>query len=220
MGDISHFPNLNQAEFAEACHLLDSRYRQATLGPLRRRWKLNVCTALDTTFSHDNNGYTTYIQIVRPLEADVDLPFDLGAFSISGNATEILTNAQDAEMMETEESDKHVITTQNADPDIGYVSYEIHLHPTYRVPCLWFTLNGLPEWEPAFSIDTVFRRLVPDSHKQTLRAGLGIGAISTDVSADSLELHATTTSSQGAYSTIPSPDYRPSLSIHVSWLMQ
>lgn len=106
MADISHFPNLDQAEFAEACHLLDSRYRQATLGPLRRRWKLNVCTALATSFSHDNDGYTTYIQISRPLEGDVDLPFDLGTFSISGNAEQDLHGAQDAEMMETEESDK------------------------------------------------------------------------------------------------------------------
>lgn len=106
MTDLSHFPNLDQAEFTEACHLLDSRYRQATLGPLRRRWKLNVCTALATSFSHDNDGYTTYLQIVRPLEADIDLPFDLGGFSISGESTEHLTNAQDTEMMETEESDK------------------------------------------------------------------------------------------------------------------
>ncbi len=106
MTDISHFPKLSQAEFTEACHLLDSIYRQATLGPLRRRWKLNVCTALATAFSHDNDGYATYVQIVRPLEGDVDLPFDLGGFSISGNATEDLNNAQDAEMMETEEADK------------------------------------------------------------------------------------------------------------------
>ncbi|KAM3442744.1 hypothetical protein MY4824_000885 [Beauveria thailandica] len=180
MTDISHFPNLSHAEFAEACHLLDSRYRQATLGPLRRRWKLNVCTALATSFSHDNDGHTTYIQIVRPLEGDVDLPFDLGGFSISESATDNLSNSLDAEMLETEESDKHVIPTRNAGPDVGYVTYEIHLHPTYRLPCLWFTLHGLPESEPAFSIDTVFRRLVPDSYKQTLRAGLGIGAISTD----------------------------------------
>lgn len=43
-------------------------------------------------------------------------------------------------------------------------------------------MHGLPESEPAFNIDTVFRRLVPDGYKQTLRAGMGIGAISTDVS--------------------------------------
>ncbi|EGX89933.1 hypothetical protein CCM_08186 [Cordyceps militaris CM01] len=194
MTDLDHFPNLDQAEFTEACHLLDSRYRQAILGPLRRRWKLNVFTALDMSFSDDNEGYIAYVQIVRPLEDEIDLPFDLGAFSISGNATEHLTSTQDAEMMETEESDTQVIPTQNADPDIGCVIYEIHFHPTYRVPCLWFTLHGLPESEPAFHIDTVFRRLVPESLKASLRAGMGIGAISTDVRINSLELHKTPTS--------------------------
>jgi ubiquitin-like-conjugating enzyme ATG10 len=61
------------------------------------------------------------------------------------------------------------------------VEYEIHLHPTYRVPCLWFNLRNLPADEPAFNIDTVFRRLVPDEYKAGLR-GLGnVGGISADV---------------------------------------
>lgn len=66
-------------------------------------------------------------------------------------------------------------------PDFGYVTYEIHLHPTYRVPCLWFSLHGLPADEPAFNIDTVFRRLVPDQYKHGLRKLGGIGGISADV---------------------------------------
>lgn len=70
-----------------------------------------------------------------------------------------------------------------ARPGFGYVAYEIHLHPTYRVPCLWFSLHDLPSDEPAFNIDTVFRRLVPDSYKDGLRRGVGgIGGISADVS--------------------------------------
>ncbi|OAA73685.1 hypothetical protein ISF_00586 [Cordyceps fumosorosea ARSEF 2679] len=104
--DISNYPNLSQAEFEEACHLLETRYRRATLGPLRKKWKLNVRRALDLSFSSDNDGYSTYIEIIRPLEGEAELPFDLGGFSISGTAPENLTNAQDAEMMETEESDK------------------------------------------------------------------------------------------------------------------
>lgn len=58
--------------------------------------------------------------------------------------------------------------------------YEVHLHPTYRIPCLWFSLQGLPPDEPAFNIDTVFRHLVPDQFKEALR-GSGIGGISGDV---------------------------------------
>lgn len=60
--------------------------------------------------------------------------------------------------------------------------YEIHHHPTYQMPCLWFTLHGLPADEPAFNIDTVFRRLVPDQFKDALRSGGPIGGISGDVS--------------------------------------
>lgn len=63
------------------------------------------------------------------------------------------------------------------------MTYEIHLHPAYRLPCLWFSLHGLPDGEPAFDIDTVFRRLVPDAYKSGLRQGIGaIGGISADVS--------------------------------------
>lgn len=61
------------------------------------------------------------------------------------------------------------------------VEYEIHLHPTYRVPCLWFNLRNLPADEPAFKIDTVFRRLVPDEYKTGLRALGNVGGISADV---------------------------------------
>lgn len=64
----------------------------------------------------------------------------------------------------------------------GYVTYEIHLHPTYQAPCLWFSLNGLPADEPAFNIDTVFRRLVPDQFKDGLRRAGSVGGISADVS--------------------------------------
>jgi ubiquitin-like-conjugating enzyme ATG10 len=67
----------------------------------------------------------------------------------------------------------------------GFVTYEIHLHPTYRVPCLWFSLHDLPLDEPAFNIDTVFRRLVPDEYKEGLRGLSGLGGISADVSCKS-----------------------------------
>lgn len=68
-------------------------------------------------------------------------------------------------------------------PDFGYVTYEIHLHPTYQAPCLWFGLHRLAVDEPAFNIDTVFRRLVPDQYKDSLRKVGGIGGISADVGA-------------------------------------
>lgn len=84
--DIENYPFINPEEFAEACHLLDSQYCRATLGPLRKRWKLKVCTALDLAFSTEG-GYTTYIQIVRPLEIPGDLDLNLDSFTISPSPT-------------------------------------------------------------------------------------------------------------------------------------
>ena len=55
------------------------------------------------------------------------------------------------------------------------------------MPCLWFSLHDLPPDEPAFNIDTVFRRLVPDQFKDGLRGLGGIGGISADVSRQTLQ---------------------------------
>ena len=63
----------------------------------------------------------------------------------------------------------------------GRVIYEIHLHPTYQVPCLWFSLHDLPVDEPSLTLDTVFRRLVPDQYKDGLRNAGAVGGISADV---------------------------------------
>lgn len=82
---------------------------------------------------------------------------------------------------------KAVLMTNYQRPhDTEFVVYEIHLHPTYRVPCLWFSIHGLPQHEPAFNIDTVFRLLVPDEYKEGLRGMGGIGGISADVSHSSI----------------------------------
>ncbi|KAG6020220.1 E2-like conjugating enzyme atg10 [Claviceps citrina] len=179
MAILKDYPFLSPEEFAEACHHLDSRYCRATLGPLRRRWKLRVRTALDTSFSVDG-GYSTYVQIIRtPLETRDDLDLDLTKFSISGPQVEDSVPPEDGEMVDAEESDKAAIVTISSH-DTAFVAYEIHLHPTYRVPCLWFSIHGLPKDEPALHIDTAFRRLVPDEYKEGLRGMGGIGGISAD----------------------------------------
>lgn len=196
--DFAQFPHLTKDEFAEVCHLFDRRYSQATLGPLRRRWQLRVLSALAMSFDFDG-GQSTYVQIIRPLEADLDhgdLSLDLGRFSFADDAAALEMN--DQAMAEAEDADEvckpprlffslsqKLITAQGVIPkqgptDMGRVVYEIHLHPTYQMPCLWFTLQGLPASEPAFDVDTVFRRLVPDQFKDALRGVGPIGGISGD----------------------------------------
>ncbi|KAM0423726.1 hypothetical protein ACHAPD_002205 [Fusarium lateritium] len=88
--------------------------------------------------------------------------------------------AEDKDMIDAEEADEAALIRQRARPEIAMVEYEIHLHPTYRVPCLWFTLRNLPADEPAFDVDTVFRRLVPDEYKAGLRKLGNVGGISAD----------------------------------------
>ncbi|KAL0939328.1 autophagy-related protein [Colletotrichum truncatum] len=175
---FKEFPFLDSEEFAEVCHHFDSQYCRATLGPLRQRWKLRLCTALDTSFA-TGVEYTTYLQVTRPLEATLDygdLSSCLDKFTFREGED---IGLDDEAMVDAEESDEAALSKPRV-PDAGHVVYEVHLHPTYRMPCLWFTLHGLPSDEPAFNLDTVFRRLVPDQFKDALRKTGGIGGISGD----------------------------------------
>ncbi|KYK58601.1 hypothetical protein DCS_05618 [Drechmeria coniospora] len=184
--DFEHFPFLNHEEFSEACHHFESQYCRAELGPLRKRWKLRLCAALDTTFS-THGPYATYLQISRPLERILDHPdlsLGLGKLTFSEkDGRDAIIKADDG-MMDAEEADSAVVIHHLRDREAEHVTYEIHLHPTYRVPCLWFTLHNLPSDEPALDVDTVFRHLVPDEFKDGLRRVGGIGGISVDVSTD------------------------------------
>ncbi|KAI0124649.1 hypothetical protein BJ170DRAFT_467567 [Xylariales sp. AK1849] len=172
------YPFLSRDEFAEVCHHLDNKYCQATLGPIRKRWKLRVHRALDMSFGADAE-YTTFLQITQPLKVDADLD-DLGAYLDNFSLGEASGSAnQTMDAMEIEAPDPELLRQPHR-PSFGHVKYEIHLHPTYRAPCLWFSLHDLPADEPALDIDTVFRRLVPDQFKGALR-GIGpIGGISAD----------------------------------------
>lgn len=65
--------------------------------------------------------------------------------------------------------------------DGPYVQYEIHLHETYRVPTLWFSLHNLPGGEASLDIESVYRHLVPDILKDSLRSIGVMGGISAAV---------------------------------------
>lgn len=180
-----NYPFLNKEEFAEVCHHLDSKYCKATLGPIRKQWKLRVFQSFEISFG--DSEYTTILQITRPLDdtGDLDdLESQLNNFSLVKNHGQGQT--ADETMMEVEESDQEVLQKEPSHYSFGHVKYEIHLHPTYRAPCLWFSLHELPPDEPAFAIDTVFRRLVPDQFKDALRGVGPIGGISADVSFSSI----------------------------------
>jgi ubiquitin-like-conjugating enzyme ATG10 len=106
--DIENFPSLNKEEFAEACHHLDSQYCRATLGPLRRRWKLRLCHALD--MSSLDGGAVTYVQIIRPIEIPADghddLVLELEGFTMADKSEEASFLTADKDMKDAEEGDE------------------------------------------------------------------------------------------------------------------
>ncbi|KAB5580076.1 hypothetical protein GE09DRAFT_1212540 [Coniochaeta sp. 2T2.1] len=181
--EFRNYPFLTPEEFSEACHHLDRKYIQAELGPLRRQWKLRVNTALIMAFTLAAE-YSTYIQIVKPLEVNLDdsglsAALDKLSFGVAHDDTEPAPIEADEQMLESEDQDTAALP-KVIPQRVPYVTYEVHLHPSYRSPCLWFTLHGLPPDEPAFNIDTVFRHLVPEQYKDGLRNAGPIGGISAD----------------------------------------
>ncbi|CAK7239691.1 MAG: hypothetical protein STHCBS139747_001126 [Sporothrix thermara] len=184
--DFRDYPFLTHDEFSEVCHQFDRIYRQATLGPLRRRWRVSVGTAFNMSFVSDSGSdYTTYLQITRPLEPaehDDALADVMDKFSFGGGPEE----DEDAAMAMAEDADTAALAPPAATAaaaaaaNYGYVTYEVHLHPTYRAPCLWFSLHGLPDGAPGFDIDAVFRHVVPAQFQDRLRAMGSIGGISAD----------------------------------------
>ncbi|KAH8602713.1 autophagy-related protein-like protein Atg10 [Bisporella sp. PMI_857] len=140
------WPFLTKEEFELACAYFDQKYVRAKLGPTRKLFKIRSRRTATTG--------VTYIEILRLLklpEEDNDLL----------DALEKLGREDGMEMNDVEMS--------NEDADGPYVTYEIHLHPTYSMPTLWFTLHDLPMGEPTFDLDSVYRYLVPSEYKSQLR---------------------------------------------------
>ncbi|KAH8163001.1 hypothetical protein CIB48_g5236 [Xylaria polymorpha] len=202
------YPFLTNEEFAEVCHYLDVKYCQATLGPLRKQWRLNLHTALDTSAT-THADLVTFLQITKPFGAnDVDdqLASHLSNVALGepsaptrrSKRQSARQSAVDSMMMDLEEADKEVFRySSRASFQSSYAVYEIHLHPTYRAPCLWFSLHNLPIDESPLDIDTVFRRVVPDQFKHALRGQGAIGGLSIEASNSPALYKSTTDSSWG-----------------------
>ncbi|KAI0436018.1 hypothetical protein F4803DRAFT_257815 [Xylaria telfairii] len=185
------YPFLTNEEFAEVCHYLDVKYCQATLGPLRKQWRLNLHTALATSAT-THSDLVTFLQITKPFEAnEVDDQLAshlsnvaLGEPSAPARRSKRQSTRQstaDSMMMDLEEADKEVLRySSRASFRSSYAVYEIHLHPTYRAPCLWFSLHNLPIDESPLDIDTVFQHVVPDQFKHALRGQGAIGGLSIE----------------------------------------
>ncbi|KAI1336412.1 hypothetical protein F5Y15DRAFT_394556 [Xylariaceae sp. FL0016] len=186
-GFYKSYPYLTKSEFAEVCHYLDRKYTQATLGPKRKEWRLDIHVSLDTS---GGPGVVTFLQITRSLEDKVvehDLAslvdnFDLGPPTRRSTRFKEKPPAPAEQMLiDSEDSDQVVVQRpRRTATKIKHVVYEVHLHPTYQVPCLWFSLHHLPVDEDPMDVESVFRHLVPQQYRDALRGAGAIGGISID----------------------------------------
>ncbi|TAQ90457.1 hypothetical protein B7494_g1189 [Chlorociboria aeruginascens] len=182
----SQWPFLTEDEFELACAYLDRKYVGARLGPTRKIFKLRVRRTAAV-----GGAYVDILRLLEPPEEEEELAIALGKLTggdtvapEQGNEVEMVDEDQDHEALRPDSGRVH----GDAPPGYSiyshqpYVTYEIHLHPTYRMPTLWFALHDLPMREPTFDLDSVYRYLVPPQYKSSLREMGAMGGISAAVS--------------------------------------
>ncbi|QSZ30126.1 hypothetical protein DSL72_004646 [Monilinia vaccinii-corymbosi] len=184
-GEYRQWPFLTEEEFELACAFLDRRYVRAELGPARKNLKLRVGRTATT-----GSCFVEIIRLLHPPQDDDHLLLALS--NLSSGCAPVSAPSQEVDMMdEDEDEDDEALRLNKSSTAVSgtlpqyslcshqpYVIYEIHLHPTYRIPTLWFTLHDLSMDEPAFDINSVYRHLVPEEYKTQLRAIGVVGGIS------------------------------------------
>ncbi|KAF4635559.1 hypothetical protein G7Y89_g2539 [Cudoniella acicularis] len=180
--EYRQWPFVTQEEFDLVCAFFDQRYVRAELGPTRQIFKIRSRWTATTA--------TSYIEILRLLQ----LPEDQDELSLAfGKMNGVGSELSDTDVEMNEDTDHEALRPElrrqetecgSAPPQYSlfsnqpYVTYEVHLHPTYRMPTLWFTLHDLPMGEPAFDLDSIYRYLVPEDYKSRLRTAGITGGIS------------------------------------------
>lgn len=206
--DYRQWPFLTEEEFELACAFLDRRYIRAELGPARKNLKLRMARTATTGLNYieiirllqpppDDDDLLFALNNLSTGHAPVSMPsqemdmMDEDEDNVSDSHWSCLLS-MNIRLVDSEQEALHPkkspTTNTDAHPQYSlyshqpYVIYEIHLHPTYRMPTLWFTLHELPVGEPAFDINSVYRNLVPEEYKSQLRALGVMGGISAAVS--------------------------------------
>ncbi|PBP28217.1 hypothetical protein BUE80_DR000733 [Diplocarpon rosae] len=185
--EYRHWPFLNQEEFELAGAFFDQKYIRAKLGPTRKSFKVRSQRVATT-----GDFYIEILRLLQPLDNADELSLALERLGGRGGLGDEEDTKDNADMgMDTaeEDADQEALSTAHMyDADAlpnyshyahqSYVIYEIHLHPTYSMPTLWFTLHDLPIGEQVFDLDSVYRYLVPSTYKRKLRAAGITGGIS------------------------------------------
>jgi len=185
-GDYRQWPFLTPEEFELVCAFFDQKYVKAKLGPTRKVFKIRLRRTLTTGSS--------YIEILRLLQLpeekdDLSQAFEKlnSGHDSLGVDIDMLTAAEDADQEALHPQlqyqhggamDDGALPRYSLHSHQPYVTYEVHLHATYNMPTLWFTLHDLPMGEPTFDLESVYRYLVPPEYKGRLRAAGFTGGIS------------------------------------------
>ncbi|RKF62793.1 hypothetical protein OnM2_030014 [Erysiphe neolycopersici] len=171
-----HWPFVSQEEFNSACAHFNRRYTQAKKKTNRISFKIS-CRFIASTRS----SYIQVIHLLQPPEDVADLSKALEKLGIDEYQTCECEHKID---YINEENDKEALRLLDSPPKYSplpcqpYVIYEIHLHPTYRIPTLWFTLHDLHPEDNAQDIETVYRYLVPNEYHSKLRSSGITGSLS------------------------------------------
>ena len=101
--EYREYPLLTPAEFDLACHHFHNRYIQATLGPLRRTFRIDL--------RHDMLSDVTYLTIIQPIRPPHDDVSDLLNFGgLRASEPDETGQGDDSEMLnidaEAEDADR------------------------------------------------------------------------------------------------------------------
>ncbi len=99
--EYEQYPMLTQAEFELACHHLHNRYIQATLGPLRRSFRMNLTHNLLNDYA-----YLTIIQPVKLPEDDISGLLDFASLNTRDASSEAMNDEVMNMDVDAEENDE------------------------------------------------------------------------------------------------------------------
>jgi len=159
---------LDEDEFCDACKALAARYLKFKAA--------NAGAEALKAFGMTLNEQFRFLAFDKTLQ--VDESSCTHDRHVCGHVADI--DSLDTTALEDEDADSEAFRAplSASKPPEPSVIYEIHLHPTYLVPCLWLTLKNLPACENHLDLAIVFKYLVPKSFQDPLRNAGPLGGLS------------------------------------------
>lgn len=171
---LSSLPGLTENEFRDACQALQKRCdgRLDNTDWLDIQWRDGVLTIRK---SYHISSMETLEVDTKTCEAD-DLAASLGDVDDGDNVRILQVRCKSADLVHQQTLTRYPRSCQKT----LVVDFSIILSPTYQVPVLWFT-PGQRLLDRPWSLDTVYKHLVPNFQQDQLRQVGVLGGISMAV---------------------------------------